>query len=272
VVLARSGDVRNRVLQLLENLQRADLSPLEEAHAYQEIIDLEHMSPPTLAERLHISAQTVRNRLRLLHDEVIADGVRSGALTVSAAQEAQKLADDGLAEIYERLRAGESVLVAQVQEIRARLSAAGVVNPRRKGQREQPTAVPLPEAAPPAVAVSSEPSEAVPDLTPSQPRQEQNVFVADRIESTATALEPQPGGGASESTARLGRTVRPTFLRLQEIDAALRNLSLDQASDEEEALAWLPVLRNIAARAERLCDALERLAGRDSLASLPEEA
>ena len=269
VVLARGGDARNRVLQLLENLQRADLAPLEEAHAYQEIIDLERILPPALAERLHVSAQTVRNRLRLLHDEVIADGVRRGALTVSAAQEAQKLADDGLAEVYERLRAGESVSVAQAQEIRARLLAAGVVNPRRKRQKEQPIMGNGTAAAVPVIAALHKPNATVPDQVLSRPPQEQKVFVADELGGASTAPEPRQIAQDSVPAERPGRIVRPTFLRLREIDATLRNLSLDQASDEEEALTWLPVLRDIAVRADRLRGAIERLAGRDIAGTLP---
>jgi len=270
VVLTRSGEVRNRVLQLLENLQRADLAPMEEARAYQEIIDLDHSSPPALAERLHISAQTVRNRLRLLHDEVIADGVRRGALTVSAAQEAQKLADEGLAEVYKELRAGENVSVAQVQEIRARLAAAGVVNPRRKGHGGSPALAPLSEAAPSNPGAQPESlSLPVQGVPPSQMPAEQKLFVPEELESAPMASQLQSTARDSQQDARPVRTARPTFLRLQEIDAALRNLSLDQAGDDDEALVWLPVVRSIAKRAERLCDALERLAGRDMVAALP---
>ena len=259
VVLARSAGARDRVLQLLENLQRAELDPLEEAQAYQEIIDLDRLTPPALALRLHVSAQTVRNRLRLLHDEVIADGVRRGALTVTAAQEAQKLADEGIAQVYARLRAGEDVSAARVREIRAGLLGAGVANPRRKGGGA--IAVPPPP-------VAADPGAGDPRESPPRAAEKQNDFVADRIGGAETAAGPAAGGGPAPA-GRARRAPRPTFLRLQEIDAALRNLSLDQASDEEEALAWLEVLRGIAARAARLCDALERLAGREMASPLP---
>lgn len=260
VVLARSADARDRVLQLLENLQRAELEPLEEAHAYQEIIDLDRMSPPALALRLHVSAQTVRNRLRLLQDDVIADGVRRGALTLTAAQEAQKLADDGVAEVYRRLRAGESVPVARVREIRAELSSAGVGNPRRKGSGGP--------SAPPPPSAGDDAGVPEPERSPTETPEKQNDFVADTIQSTVVVAQAESGEGMPWLAARPARAARPPFLRLQEIDAALRNLSLDQASDEEEALTWLEVLRGIAARATRLCTALERLAGQN-VTSLP---
>ena len=53
-VVARSEESsRVRTLQLVENLQRQDLSPIDEARAYQELIDLENLvrhHAPTLLE------------------------------------------------------------------------------------------------------------------------------------------------------------------------------------------------------------------------------
>jgi hypothetical protein len=85
------------------------------------------------------------------------------------------------------------------------------------------------------------------------------------------ASEPAPIAQDAVDNGRPARTPRPTFLRLQEVDAALRNPSLDQASDEDEALAWVPVLRSISSRAARLADALERLAGAQTAAVRPVE-
>ena len=94
-VVARSEESsRVRILQLVENLQRQDLSPIDEARAYQELIDLENLSPPTIAARLHLSAQHVRDRLRVLSDQVLADAVERQQISATAARDIMQLPDD----------------------------------------------------------------------------------------------------------------------------------------------------------------------------------
>lgn len=135
-VLVRGEEaLRVRVLQLVENLQRQGLSPLDEARAYQELIDLEGFSPPALAARLHLSAQHVRDRLRVLADQVLADAVERRQISATAAREITKLPDDEVLTFRGRVLAGERLQTNDVAAVRARLAASGIVNPRRKVAR-----------------------------------------------------------------------------------------------------------------------------------------
>lgn len=52
---------------LVENVQRQDLTPLEEAHAYRQLLENTGMSQDQVAERVGKSRPTVSNALRLLH-------------------------------------------------------------------------------------------------------------------------------------------------------------------------------------------------------------
>lgn len=54
-------------LALIENVQRADLNPLEEAHAYQSLLDEFGLTQAELAERVGKSRPAVANTVRLLH-------------------------------------------------------------------------------------------------------------------------------------------------------------------------------------------------------------
>lgn len=135
VLVREEPATRVRVLQLLENLQRQELSPLDEARAYQELLDLEGMTPPALAVRLHISGQQVRDRLRLLADQVLADAVERRQISASAAREIMKLPDDEVLTFRRRVLAGERLQVNDVFTARAHLAATGVINPRRKVAR-----------------------------------------------------------------------------------------------------------------------------------------
>ncbi len=132
VVARGEGSSRVRILQLVENLQRQDLSPIDEARAYQELIDLERLSPPMIAARLHLSAQHVRDRLRVLSDQVLADAVERQQISATAARDIMQLPDEEYMAFRARVLNGEAVQSSDVVMARGRLSAAGIVNPRRK--------------------------------------------------------------------------------------------------------------------------------------------
>lgn len=66
-VILREVTEQQRVeLALIENLQRADLSPLETAEAYRQLADDYGLSHETIAERVGKSRASVTNTLRLL--------------------------------------------------------------------------------------------------------------------------------------------------------------------------------------------------------------
>lgn len=74
-------------LALVENLQRQDLDPLEEAMGYQHLLEQYRFTQERLAERLGKSRPTVSNALRLLAlSDAIKARLRSGALTVGHAR------------------------------------------------------------------------------------------------------------------------------------------------------------------------------------------
>ncbi|KUO96536.1 nucleoid occlusion protein [Ferroacidibacillus organovorans] len=52
---------------LIENLQRENLTAIEEARAYQQLIEIHHLTQESLAQRLGRGQSTVANKLRLLH-------------------------------------------------------------------------------------------------------------------------------------------------------------------------------------------------------------
>lgn len=133
-VLIRGDEgVRVRVLQLLENLQRQQLSPMDEARAFQELIDIEGLTPPGLANRLRLSDQLIRDRLRLLTNQVVADALERKQLNMTAARSLQQLPEDQIAQFKERLQRGDEIRHAEIEAHRQRLIAAGVINPRFKG-------------------------------------------------------------------------------------------------------------------------------------------
>lgn len=66
-------------LSLIENIQREDLNPLEESHAYQELIDQFGLTQDNVAKRVGKSRVAVTNSLRLLKlPRVVQEDVASG--------------------------------------------------------------------------------------------------------------------------------------------------------------------------------------------------
>lgn len=59
-------DTETASVALIENLQREELTPIEEALAYGKLIELHSLTQEALAQRLGIGQSTVANKLRLL--------------------------------------------------------------------------------------------------------------------------------------------------------------------------------------------------------------
>ena len=79
-------DTQALVLQLLENIQRAELNALEEGQGYQRLVDEQGYTVPAIAEAMHKSLTYVHEALRmpLLCDEAKA-AIRQGTLKRSVA-------------------------------------------------------------------------------------------------------------------------------------------------------------------------------------------
>jgi ParB family chromosome partitioning protein len=66
VIVRQTSDQQKLELALIENIQRADLNALEEAHAYRQLSDEFRLSHEQIAERVGKSRVAVTNTLRLL--------------------------------------------------------------------------------------------------------------------------------------------------------------------------------------------------------------
>lgn len=65
-ILKKMSDEESASLALIENLQRAQLSSVEEAQAYKQLMDLNHLTQLALAKGMGKSQSFVANKLRLL--------------------------------------------------------------------------------------------------------------------------------------------------------------------------------------------------------------
>lgn len=66
VIVREMNDTETASVALIENLQREELTVIEEAIAYAKLIDLHSLTQEALAQRLGKSQSTIANKLRLL--------------------------------------------------------------------------------------------------------------------------------------------------------------------------------------------------------------
>ncbi|WP_407567555.1 ParB/RepB/Spo0J family partition protein [Limosilactobacillus fermentum] len=111
---------------VLENLQREDLSPLEEAQAYQTLIERLNLTQAQVAARLGKSRPYIANYLRLLGlPEEVKQMLASGELSMGQARTLLGVKDERrLVELAKRV-ANEGLTVRQLEEIVAGINKKG---------------------------------------------------------------------------------------------------------------------------------------------------
>lgn len=112
-------------LAIIENLQRQDLDPIEEARAYRLLLDMskEGRTQESLAAELGVSQAHIANRMRLLElPEEIQENISRGIISPSVAKEllAGRKADPKVIEKVAKKAADEGLTVKQVAEAMAR--------------------------------------------------------------------------------------------------------------------------------------------------------
>ncbi|MGB6408593.1 MAG: nucleoid occlusion protein [Planococcus donghaensis] len=65
-IIRNLSDKETASIALIENLQREELTSIEEAHAYRNLLDIQEITQEALAQRLGKGQSTVANKLRLL--------------------------------------------------------------------------------------------------------------------------------------------------------------------------------------------------------------
>jgi len=97
-VVRESTGTSTLVEALVENVQRQDLTPLEEAHAYQQLLENYGMTQEQVAVRVGKSRPSISNTLRLLQLPIeVQELVESGELTAGHARALVGLEDTAYA-------------------------------------------------------------------------------------------------------------------------------------------------------------------------------
>lgn len=77
VIVTSLSDAKSEEVALVENIQRKNLSSIEEARSYKRMLDKDNLTQEQLAKKLGLSQSTIANRLRLLN---LSDNVQNALL------------------------------------------------------------------------------------------------------------------------------------------------------------------------------------------------
>lgn len=114
------GTEDNELLRdaLLENLHRANLNPLEEARAYEQLLDDFACTKEELAKRIHRSRPQISNTLRLLNlPSTVQVKVAAGVLSAGHARALLGLQDQRQQELLAERIIAEGLSVRSTEEI-----------------------------------------------------------------------------------------------------------------------------------------------------------
>ncbi|MCB2223407.1 MAG: ParB/RepB/Spo0J family partition protein [Actinobacteria bacterium] len=138
-IIRDGDDVSGLTEALIENLQREDLTPLEEAAAYRQLMEDFGLTHEDVALRVGKSRSAVSNTLRLLNLPAVIQGLlEAGELSAGHARALLAVDDVRYAEHLARRAAEEGWPVRRVEEaVRARTEPA-----QPRAARQAPTARP----------------------------------------------------------------------------------------------------------------------------------
>jgi len=146
VIVMELDDRRGLEVSLIENLQREDLNPIEEAEGYQRLAKEFSLSHTAIAELLGKDRTTVTNTIRLLNlgarartaliEESITMG--HGRALLGLVDEARQ--EEALAALLER-----GLSVRELEELVRRLKKGGTLEPEPPVSEPEPTSTLPPE-------------------------------------------------------------------------------------------------------------------------------
>ncbi|MCG7335108.1 nucleoid occlusion protein [Sporosarcina sp. ACRSM] len=132
-IIRELDDKETASIALIENLQREELTAIEEAYAYEKLLELHGLTQEALAQRLGKGQSTVANKLRLLKlPETIKDAILRKEISERHARALIPIKDD---ELQQKLH--QEIIEEQlnVKQLEARIEQ--LLNPEEEVVKEK---------------------------------------------------------------------------------------------------------------------------------------
>lgn len=189
-IITEMDDNTSAEVAIVENVQRKDLTAIEEARSYKALLDKGYMTQEELAKKMGLSQSAVSNKLRLLSlDEAVQDAILNNKISERHARSLLKITNlDEQKKLLNRIIT-ERLTVRQLEE---EIKKMNIVEPNEENTLANETLNNETPVAPqtPADSASEVKTEATPDVTlVSEPK---IVIEEPKNSSTPVSSEPQP--------------------------------------------------------------------------------
>ena len=190
VIVTNLSDAKSSEVALVENIQRKNLSSIEEALSYKRKIDKDNLTQEQLAKLLGLSQSTVANRLRLLNlSDEVQDALLKEKISERHARSLLQISDKNKQnELLNRIIT-ERLTVRQLDEIiKKELSSPSTYAEEVPSNLEQP--------------LSSEPeAEPIPEPTPSTQIESLDVLGDDNtLDNSNNIFDTEPDASMPSET------------------------------------------------------------------------
>jgi ParB family chromosome partitioning protein len=126
VIIRNYTDQKRMEISLIENIQRSDLNPIEEATAYKNLMDFSGLSHEEVAARVGKNRSTVTNALRLLKlSAEVQKSLETGDISAGHARALLSVTDDKLREKLFKEITAKGLSVREAEKKAAALNTAG---------------------------------------------------------------------------------------------------------------------------------------------------
>ncbi|RAI79536.1 nucleoid occlusion protein [Macrococcoides goetzii] len=133
VIVKQMNDKETAAIALIENIQRENLSAVEEAEAYKKLLDLDGITQQDLATSLGKSQSFIANKLRLLRlSQPILDALSKQQITERHARALLALDEIGQKKMLDIIKS-QNLNVKQTEERVKRMLGGEDVKPKRIG-------------------------------------------------------------------------------------------------------------------------------------------
>jgi ParB family chromosome partitioning protein len=135
-IVRRVADDRLLEVALIENIQRKELNPVEEARAYEVLIDELKISQADVARRVGRDRSSISNSLRILRlPKQVQDRLREGSLSLGHAKAIMAIPDAGTQiKVAEEAAAGLLSVRETEERVARRLQESGADRRRGRGR------------------------------------------------------------------------------------------------------------------------------------------
>lgn len=139
VQLRKFDEQQKLEMALIENIQRADLNPIEEATAYYNLIQMGDLSQDEVAKRVGKARATVANSIRLLRlPEDIKKALTTGQISSGHARALLMVKTDAELHILFGKIVGQGMSVREAEEEAKKLNEGSRAASSKKAKKEQP--------------------------------------------------------------------------------------------------------------------------------------